>query len=268
MYQLRPPDPTLSRYIEHYWFVRAEPQAPFDLTVDVYVDLRADLIFNFGVPYRRGVGGAWVEQQASNLDAQRMHPIKIAQRGEIVNTGVRFRTGGLAAFTTESVHLWNDRIVPIDEAFAHTPELRDRSVDEQKALLDRYFRGRLALTPAKESFFALKERIEGGVTRMQELDAPMRQLDRLFKANLGFTPKTLARVVRFQAALSRLKRDPGCTLAEVAAECGYYDQSHFVREHKALAGVSPKQQVGYFPKDAPADFSPNLVQFVQDRDDE
>jgi AraC-like DNA-binding protein len=45
---------------------------------------------------------------------------------------------------------------------------------------------------------------------------------------------------------------------------GYYDQPHFVREFKRFAGSAPKHRVGYFPADVPTDFSPNLVQYVQD----
>ena len=91
-----------------------------------------------------------------------------------------------------------------------------------------------------------------------------RQLNRLFRAHLGFSPKTFSRVVRFQRALNLLKSDPGCTLAEVATRCGYDDQPHFVHEFKAYAGAAPKKLVGYFPAAGLADFSPNLVRFVQD----
>lgn len=269
MYQLRRPDPRLAPWIEHYWFVRSEPSQPHHLSVDVYVDVRADLILNFGAPYTRTVlGQPTLLQSASNLDAQRLQPIRIEQHGQVVIAGVRFHTGGLAPFVRQSVHQWTDRVVRVGEAFPGDLEsaVRERDIDGQASTFDAYFLARLRLTSAMEDFFEAKTRIESGVTRMDTLPVPLRRLDRLFRAHLGVPPKTFARVVRFQRALQRIRQDPGCTLAQVAVECGYTDQSHFVREHRRFAGVVPGQHVGYFPTDAPTDFSPNVVRFVQDPD--
>jgi len=277
VYQLSKPAAHLSPYVEHYWFVTATEAAPFDLRVDVYVDARADLIFNFGVPYTRTVLGERPRlQQASNLDAQRTQPLQIAQQGAVDIVGVRFHTAGLSPFVSLPVVHWTDRVVPLEQVFGAEVASVEREIAtakspaEKTAILDAFLGRRLRLTPAKETAQTLKARIEaeGGQGRMDELcDAAgvsIRQLDRLFRSHVGFTPKAFARIVRFQRALSLLRTDPGCTLAAVGAACGYYDQPHFVRDFKAYAGVAPRAQVGYFPAGGPADFSPNVVQFVQD----
>jgi hypothetical protein len=56
----------------------------------------------------------------------------------------------------------------------------------------------------------------------------------------GLAPKAYARIVRFQRAVGLLGgvRD-GHTLADVAIECGYCDQSHLTRDFVALAGCTP-----------------------------
>jgi transcriptional regulator GlxA family with amidase domain len=54
---------------------------------------------------------------------------------------------------------------------------------------------------------------------------------------VGLSPKTAARVIRFDRALGLLRG--GVPLAEVAAACGYYDQAHFTREFRALAETTP-----------------------------
>ncbi len=279
MYQLAFPAAELAPYIESYWCVHATADVPLDLTVDVFVDLRADLVFTFGAPYERGVAGGERESIGrSNLDAQRSHPIQITQRGEVSLVGVRFHAGGLSPFVVGPVQTWNDRVVDLAEVFsddARTLEDKLRAAGSEMGRhadnLNAFFASRLRISESYRVFQSLKEHLHAvpGDARMDELCArrgvSQRQLDRLFRAHLGFSPKTYARVVRFQRALNQLKKDPGCTLADIAARCGYYDQSHFVREFRAYAGTAPKARVGYFPAGAPADFAPNVVQFVQDR---
>jgi hypothetical protein len=106
------------RYIEHHWYVFTPGGAAFDLCVDVFVAARADLIFNFGVPYRRHiVGGRTRRIGHSNLDAQRLRPIRIAQRRDVVVTGMRFHTAGLMPFVSRGVDAWNDRVVSLSQVF-------------------------------------------------------------------------------------------------------------------------------------------------------
>jgi AraC-like DNA-binding protein len=65
---------------------------------------------------------------------------------------------------------------------------------------------------------------------------------RRFKEQVGLTPKRYARVRRFQRALSRLQ--PGARgLAAVAADCGYFDQAHFIHDFRGFAGVSPSAYI-------------------------
>jgi transcriptional regulator GlxA family with amidase domain len=67
-----------------------------------------------------------------------------------------------------------------------------------------------------------------------------RHLERQFKQAVGISPKRLARITRFQRALrvfDRLDSPQRGTLT--AAECGYADQAHFVRDFAEFAGCAP-----------------------------
>ncbi|MFJ3164369.1 AraC family transcriptional regulator [Streptomyces kanasensis] len=64
-----------------------------------------------------------------------------------------------------------------------------------------------------------------------------RRLESLFREQIGLPPKQLARIVRFQHAITRPPR-AGLTWAETAAACGYHDQAHMAREFRALTGLT------------------------------
>ena len=78
-----------------------------------------------------------------------------------------------------------------------------------------------------------------------------RYLQRRLLTETGLTAKAAARVTRFDRARRTLQHRPGlplaglaagtagCTLAAVAAGCGYYDQAHLAREFRELAGCPP-----------------------------
>jgi AraC-like DNA-binding protein len=72
-----------------------------------------------------------------------------------------------------------------------------------------------------------------------ELGCSHRHLTVRFREQIGLPPKTLARVLRFHRVigLTALEERPGW--AEVAYECGYYDQAHLNRDFREFAGTTP-----------------------------
>lgn len=70
-----------------------------------------------------------------------------------------------------------------------------------------------------------------------------RQLRRRFTEAVGYGPKTLHGILRFQHALE-LGRGTSFGLADVAYQAGYADQAHFTREVRRLAGVTPRELFG------------------------
>jgi len=67
-----------------------------------------------------------------------------------------------------------------------------------------------------------------------------KRLIALFRAEVGLSPKAYARVRRLQAALRLLSTGP-VGGARVAAEVGYFDQAHFVRDFESFTGMTPTQ---------------------------
>jgi transcriptional regulator GlxA family with amidase domain len=65
-----------------------------------------------------------------------------------------------------------------------------------------------------------------------------RHLTRRFEEQVGTGPKLLSRIVRFQRAL-RMSADARAPWALIAAECGYFDQAHLVRDFREFSGRTP-----------------------------
>ncbi len=70
-----------------------------------------------------------------------------------------------------------------------------------------------------------------------DLDVSERTLHRRSLAAFGYSPQTLARVLRFRRALAGLRA--GTAPVQVAADLGFTDQAHLTREVRRFAGTTP-----------------------------
>ncbi len=67
----------------------------------------------------------------------------------------------------------------------------------------------------------------------------VRHLERSFQEQVGISPKVFARLARLGRALALGARVPELGWASIALDAGFYDQSHMVREFRALTGETP-----------------------------
>lgn len=74
----------------------------------------------------------------------------------------------------------------------------------------------------------------------QSLGISPRSLRRYAREAFGYGPKSLHRILRFQAFLQLArKRTPGSSIADLAAAAGYADQAHLCRDCAAMSGMTP-----------------------------
>ena len=66
-----------------------------------------------------------------------------------------------------------------------------------------------------------------------------RHLAAQFREHVGLPPKLLARILRFDRVIALLRHAEPERWAEVAYDCGYYDQAHFNRDFRQFAGSTP-----------------------------
>jgi methylphosphotriester-DNA--protein-cysteine methyltransferase len=71
-----------------------------------------------------------------------------------------------------------------------------------------------------------------------EASISCRQLERLFREQVGMSPKRFAALTRFAQAAAGLRR--GIPLSRLALSAGYADQAHFTRAVRRFSGHSPR----------------------------
>jgi AraC-like DNA-binding protein len=117
---------------------------------------------------------------------------------------------------------------------------------ERFDLLDAVFAARLAearpASPAVAWAWGRLRATHGAVAveaLAEEIGWSRRHLGVQFREQIGLSPKLLARILRFDRVVVLLHRSEPERWAEVAYDCGYYDQSHFNRDFRQFAGATP-----------------------------
>lgn len=168
--------------------------------------------------------------------------------------GLRFRSGAATAILgVPATELVNDR--PDAAAVWGRParELVGRleaaasveaATDVLRAAVRRHLREATPLDPVVQHVAASVRQAGGSASfRVNHLANHVglseRQLHRRCRAALGYGPMTLARIVRLQRFLARVRDGAPRSLADAAIELGYADQSHLTRDVRALTGLPP-----------------------------
>jgi AraC-like DNA-binding protein len=164
--------------------------------------------------------------------------------------GIRFKPGGFNAFFKFPLHEITGQFIELqikDLNFIFNCENPLTTRTE----LDTFFLQRLSAT--NEKFFSIAHdlHLTSGDITVDDLskrhEIGFRSLERLFKSNVGISPKELAKIIRFQAALKRLKSKTfDESFLNLAFELGYYDHAHLAKELKRLTGLTPSQLRSYF----------------------
>ena len=162
--------------------------------------------------------------------------------------GVRFRIGAAGAALRLPASELLDRTVPLEDVWgAEGARIEERLGEaapaDQLAALAREVRERLdgeldrTVRAAATAAALPRTRIDA---LADSLGIGDRQLRRRFTAAVGYGPKTLQRILRFQRflALAEAAGDRA-ELASLALDAGYADQAHLTRECRRLSGLTP-----------------------------
>ncbi len=210
-----------------------------------------------GIPLILNLGPAWI------IDGERidsfvagMHDRAALVTGEPRFSVMELRLSPLGAGRLLRVPMreLTNKTVPLEELLLGADELTERlrdthSWDRRFDLVEAFLARRLAQSeePTPGVAWAWRRLLASGGREtigalVRELGWSRRRLVARFREEIGLAPKAAARVIRFDRAVAELRA--GSPLPDVAHACGYFDQAHFSREFRELAGITPTTFIG------------------------
>lgn len=210
-----------------------------------------ELIINSADPFCVfTANGTPIRQSRALLVGQITGPLAVGPTGRVDLFAVRFTPHG-AALVCDDLSVITDGwievsdlpvsgLLDVADAIHATADTSSRC-----ATFDHYLGNVLnARRGPDEAVQTAVKAIEAshGVIALDELATTLgctpRHLQRRFATQVGISPKMLARIRRFQRVFVAWRDDPR-SLSGVAAECGYFDQSHLIRDFRDFAGQAP-----------------------------
>jgi AraC-like DNA-binding protein len=215
------------------------------------------LIINFGAPFRIRMGANESVDQRGFVAGLYDGYADVASTGRAHSMQVDFTPLGAHRFFAMPMRDLAGQTVALD-GVGSFEELTSRLYEARGwaarfALLDRFVRQRLgaARAPSSPIAWAWRElaasagRVRVGALA-REIGWSRKHLAERFSIEVGAGPKTAGRILRFAGARrsidAGIRRGP-MDWADLAADWGYADQAHLIREFRAMAGVTPGDYV-------------------------
>jgi|SRR5450830_411317 len=234
------PHPVLAPYLECVWAARAPASAHAHR---VLPDNCVDILWQDG-----GQQGFAVGMMSSSILVASARPVQ--------TLAVRFKAGMAGLFLAAPLQALTDQRADVDLLWGRSDADRladalwtsDAPERAKLALIERELVRRLRSgSPAlvQQALAALNG--SGGALRVEQLAARLgvsrQHLAAQFRQHVGLSPKLFARICRFRQATAAIKAAPADApdWAQLALECGYFDQSHLIHDFQEFAGSAPER---------------------------
>jgi len=249
-YQRILPIPALQPYVRYFGVLESDDAGASSKSFGIIADGCPGLIFQENPD-------AFLDHAGNVLPQLFLHGLTTKHSGKTTkgsfrNIGVYFQPHAIKSiFGTDACELTN-RYVDLHTLVKNdlaSRLLETTSTEKRIQMLSRFLCDRLDQNKHRENqrtAWALEKiKGQGAGTSLPEihsaLDLSERSLERIFKTDIGISPKLFARITRFQSSLNHLRSQKFDSLTDVALSNWFYDQSHYIREFKEFSGVTPKQ---------------------------
>ncbi len=251
------PSYNLKPFINCYWYMEADyTENTGNCCERVLPDGSLEIIFHLGENIYRPKEKHRIEKEpGALLIGQTTSSYFIVPKGKVKMVGVRFYPHTASLFLNESVKQFNDSVFDLADISGnqikclHEKIFEADSLSKINRLLEDYFISQIKNSSTiKFSYvdytvkYILKEK--GNVSLnsfIEKLGISSRYLQELFIELMGISPKHFSKIIRFQTAVNKLINYKVQNLSQAGYDSGYFDQSHFIRDFKQFAGITPKQ---------------------------
>jgi AraC-like DNA-binding protein len=244
------PDPRLAPFIDRYWGRDGAIALPRQLLPGT----GAECLFHYGTPFALdGQPG-----DTSVLICPRARPVGLAADSGVGFAAARFRSGRLRHLCPLPLAELHDRNCAAealwgDAAARLTDTLRAACTRAARiAALDAFFLAQLARHEERSDAgfdIVLDTLYYAPSTTVEQIAArsgwTRRHILRRFTALYGIAPKRFARLARLNHTMRLLALDPQALPLDAALCMGYFDQSHFIHDTRALTGATPTAVRGW-----------------------
>ncbi len=170
--------------------------------------------------------------------------------------GAKFKPGGYYPFVQRPISELAEQPVHVHDVFGVDALTLESSIltqtDEGQMveIAERLLSRRL---PQRDDNIILINQIverilaDRAITRVEQIcklfSLNIRKLQRLFDQYVGVSPKWVIKLYRLQNAAEAMDHGHSSDLLRLSLDLGYYDQSHFIKDFKALIGTTPDEYV-------------------------
>ena len=250
--EFHPPAP-LGRYLECIWLLAGEPCDAEMAPQRIFPDGCVEAILHFGDRFEQHDEEGRARPQPPELVVGQLdRPMLIRPTGRVEIVGIRFRPAGAFPFFRIPVEEFNGKVLALEAVLGSFRREMLASVNpalplEKKAgEIARLLHARLSRSEPPDR---TAECVAGEILRdpagasvsalARAAGLSSRQLERKFRRHVGLEPKLFCRIQRFQRVFRTVEQLGGAPWAEVAVECGFYDQAHFIKECRQFSGLTP-----------------------------
>lgn len=210
------------------------------------------LVIGFAAPFRIRQNAGEAADHGSFLAAPDDGYALVETTGAVSCLQIDFTPLGAFRFLGQPLRALAGRVVGFGDLLgAEADTLSSRLAEargwgQRFTMVEQFVRRRLSTTPTgspEVSWAWRKLASADGMLRIGDLAAEIgwsrKHLAVRFAEEIGQTPKTMARILRFSRARQMIGSAADTDWPDIAAACGYADQAHLIREFRSMTGLTP-----------------------------